>query len=232
MQVILLERIERLGQMGDVVTVKPGYARNFLLPQKKALRATDDNLAYFETQRAHLEADNLKRKSEAESIAEKMADLTLVAIRQAGDSGQLYGSVNARDVMNMLGEQGVTVRAAQVTIPQPIKEIGMHDVAVVLHPEVTVEVTVNVARSEAEAEAQAERAARGEQVVMTADEQAALEAAEEAEQRAAELALEAGVADELFEEVPDELVETAEGEGDADAGTTDGGADDAEKKEG
>lgn len=212
MQVILLERIERLGQMGDVVNVKPGYARNYLLPQKKALRATQDNLAYFETQKAQLEAENLKRKSEAESVAAKMAGLTLVAIRQAGDSGQLYGSVNVRDVASMLGDEGVTIRAPQVTIPQPIKEIGIHEVAVVLHPEVAVQVTVNVARSPGEAEAQAQRAARGEQVVMTADEQAALEAAEEAEQRAAELAIEAGVAEELFEEVPEELVETAEGE--------------------
>lgn len=212
MEVILLERIERLGQMGDVVTVKPGFARNYLLPRKKALRATKDNLAYFETQRTELEAENLKRKSEAEGVAGKMEGLTMVAIRQAGDSGQLYGSVSARDVTGLLGEEGVTVRAAQVTIPQPIKEIGMHEVAVVLHPEVTVHVTVNVARSAAEAEAQAERAARGEQVVMTADEQAALEAAEEAEQRAAELAIEAGVAEEVFEEVPEELVETAEGD--------------------
>lgn len=223
MQVILLERIERLGQMGDVVTVKPGYARNFLLPQKKALRATKDNLSHFESQRAALEAENLTRKTEAEKVGEKMDGLTLVAIRQAGDSGQLYGSVNARDVANLLGEQDVSIRPAQVTIPQPIKEIGMHDVTVILHPEVSTTVIVNVARSEAEAEAQAERAARGEQVVMTADEQAALEAADEAEQRAAELALEAGVAEELFEEVPEELVETAEGKsaGDEDQATED-----------
>lgn len=212
MQVILLERIERLGQMGDVVSVKPGYARNFLLPQKKALRATKDNIAYFETRRTDLVAENLTRKAEAEAVAVKIEELTLVAIRQAGDSGQLYGSVSARDVMTMLGEQGVSVRPSQVTIPQPVKEIGMHEIAIVLHPEVTVMVKVNVARSSAEAEAQAERAARGEQIVMTPDEQAALEAAEEAEQRAAELAIEAGVADEVFEEVPEELIETAAGE--------------------
>ncbi len=212
MQVILLERIERLGQMGDVVSVKPGYARNFLLPQKKALRATKDNIAYFETRRTDLVAENLTRKAEAEAVAVKIEKLTLVAIRQAGDSGQLYGSVSARDVMNMLGDQGVSLRPSQVTIPQPVKEIGMHEIAIVLHPEVTVMVTVNVARSSAEADAQAERAARGEQIVMTPDEQASLEAAEEAEQRAAELAIEAGVAEEVFEEVPEELIDAAEGE--------------------
>ena len=175
MQVILLERIEKLGQMGEVVNVKPGYARNFLLPQKKALRATDENIAVFESQRAQLEAENLKRRTDAESVAAKMDDVSIVVIRSAGDSGQLYGSVTSRDIAGGLTEAGYTVNRAQVQIDRPIKEIGIHDIRVVLHPEVIVTAHINVARSEEEATDQAERAARGEEPVMTVAEQEAAE---------------------------------------------------------
>lgn len=154
MQVILLERIEKLGQMGEIVTVKPGYARNFLLPQKKALRANKDNLAYFEKEKAQLETVNLQRKTEAESVAEKMVGLTVAIIRNAGDSGQLYGSVNSRDVAEAITEAGFTVSRDQVLIERPIKMLGLHPHRVRLHPEVTVEVIVNVAQSADEAESQ------------------------------------------------------------------------------
>ncbi len=173
MDVILLERIEKLGQMGDVVAVKPGFARNYLLPQKKALRATKGNMSLFETQRAQLEAENLSRKDEAESVAGKMEGAAIVVIRQAGDAGHLYGSVSARDISEGLTEAGFTVDRRQVTIDRPIKNIGLHDVRLVLHPEVSVTVSVNVARSQDEAVVQAERAARGEDSVLTLSEMAA-----------------------------------------------------------
>lgn len=190
MDVILLERIEKLGQMGDVVTVKPGFARNYLLPQKKALRATKGNMSLFETQRAQLEAENLSRKDEAESVAGKMEGAAIVVIRQAGDAGHLYGSVSARDISEGLTEAGFTVDRRQVTIDRPIKNIGLHDVRLVLHPEVSVTVSVNVARSHDEAAVQAERAARGEDGVLTlsemaAEQEAMEDKAMEAEQEAA-----------------------------------------------
>ncbi|NNG02702.1 MAG: 50S ribosomal protein L9 [Inquilinus sp.] len=156
MQVILLERIERLGLMGDVVTVKPGFARNFLLPKKKAMRATKDNIAYFETQKAHYEANNLERRKEAEGVGSKLDGVSIVVIRQAGDSGQLYGSVTARDIAEGLGEEGFTVDRSQVAIDRPIKLLGLTDVRIRLHAEVSVTVTVNVARSKDEAELQKE----------------------------------------------------------------------------
>lgn len=156
MEVILLERIEKLGQMGDVVKVKPGYARNFLLPRRKALRANKDNMAVFETQRAQLEAENLQRKSDAEAVAEKLGGMSVKLIRQAGDTGQLYGSVTARDLAQAVIENGVTIERAQVAMDKAIKVLGLHPVKVRLHPEVSVEITANVARSEAEAERQAE----------------------------------------------------------------------------
>jgi large subunit ribosomal protein L9 len=193
MEVILLERIEKLGQMGDVVSVKPGFARNYLLPQKKALRATKDNMSLFEAQRAQLEADNLTRKQEAESVAGKMEGAAIVVIRQAGDAGHLYGSVSARDISDGLTEAGFTVDRRQVTIDRPIKNIGLHDVRLVLHPEVSVTVSVNVARSEEEATVQAERAARGEEAVLTPSEMVA-------EQEAMEDAAAAPAETELFEE--------------------------------
>ena len=156
MEVILLERIEKLGQMGDVVTVKPGYARNFLLPRKKAMRATKSNMAVFEAQRAQLEAENLKRREEAEAVAEKLDGMSVVLIRQAGDSGQLYGSVTARDISDAVTEAGVTINRNQVAMDKVIKTLGLHAVKVRLHPEVSVDVTGNVARSEEEAVTQAE----------------------------------------------------------------------------
>lgn len=156
MEVILLERIEKLGQMGDVVTVKPGYARNFLLPRKKAMRATKSNMAVFEAQRAQLEAENLKRREEAEAVAEKLDGMSVVLIRQAGDSGQLYGSVTARDISDAVTEAGVTINRNQIAMDKVIKTLGLHAVKVRLHPEVSVEVTGNVARSEEEAVTQAE----------------------------------------------------------------------------
>ncbi len=158
MQVILLERIGRLGQMGDVVTVKDGFARNFLLPQGKALRATKANRERFERERAQLEAQNLKRREEAERVAERVAGLAVVLIRTAGESGSLYGSVTARDIATACKEAGLTVDRQQVLLEQPIKALGLTTVRVQLHPEVMIPVTVNVARSPEEAE----RQARGE----------------------------------------------------------------------
>ncbi|MDA8233165.1 MAG: 50S ribosomal protein L9 [Magnetospirillum sp.] len=152
MEVILLERIEKLGQMGEVVRVKPGYARNFLLPQKKALRASKDNLAYFEKQRVQLEAANLKRRDEAQAVAAKMEGLAVLIVRQAGESGQLYGSVSARDVADAIKAGGFTVERGQVNLDNPIKTLGTYPVRVALHPEVPVTVTVTVARSQEEAE--------------------------------------------------------------------------------
>ena len=155
MKLILLERIARLGQMGDVVNVKDGYARNFLLPQGKALRANDANMARFESQRADLETRNLERKSEADAIHEKLDGTIYVMIRSAGETGQLYGSVSPRDISASLEEEGFKVARSQITLPNPIKTIGLHGVDVVLHPEVSSIIQVNVARSEDEAVRQA-----------------------------------------------------------------------------
>ncbi|HTV89458.1 MAG TPA: 50S ribosomal protein L9 [Stellaceae bacterium] len=152
---ILLERVDKLGQMGQVVKVKPGYARNYLLPQKKAMRATKENLAYFETQRAQLEANNLHRKSEAAEVAAKLEGLTVVLIRQAGESGQLYGSVAARDIAEAVTAAGFTVDKRQIVLDSPIKTLGLHAIRVMLHPEVGVTVTVNVGQSEEGARMQA-----------------------------------------------------------------------------
>lgn len=155
MEVILLERIEKLGQMGDVVTVKPGFARNFLLPQKKALRATEENRALFEQQRVQLEASNLELKGEAEALSSRLDGLKVTLIRQASDSDQLYGSVTVRNIAQAITELGFTVDSKQVQLARPIKTVGLHGVRLVLHPEVTVIIQANVARSEAEAELQA-----------------------------------------------------------------------------
>jgi large subunit ribosomal protein L9 len=155
MQVILLERIEALGQMGDVVKVKPGFARNFLLPQKKALRATKENREYFEKQRTQLEAQNLQRRKDAEAVAGKMDNVSVVIIRQAGEFGQLYGSVSTRDIAEAITAAGYTIDRRQVMLDLPIKTLGLHKTRVQLHPEVTVSVTVNVALSEEEAALQA-----------------------------------------------------------------------------
>lgn len=154
MDVILLQRIDKLGQMGDVVSVKPGYARNFLLPQKKALRATEANKTFFETQKAQLEADNLKRREEAEAVAAKMDGLTITLIRAASETGALYGSVSTRDVADQVSEAGFTLSRTQVVLDKPIKELGIHEVGVQLHPEVLVAIRANVAKSQDEADAQ------------------------------------------------------------------------------
>lgn len=155
MEVILLERIPRLGQMGDVVKVKNGFARNFLLPQGKALRANEANRARFESQRVELEARNLERKTEAAGVQEKLDGNTYIVIRSAGENGQLYGSVSTRDVADVLDESGFKVSRPQVDLNTPIKIIGLHEVSITLHPEVEAKITVNVARSADEAERQA-----------------------------------------------------------------------------
>jgi large subunit ribosomal protein L9 len=150
-EVILLERVENLGQMGDVVRVRPGYARNFLLPRKKALRATDANRKRFEEQRVQLEAVNLQRRQEAEKVSPALQDMTVTLLRQAGETGQLFGSATTRDIADAIIAKGVTIARQQVQLDRPIKTIGLFPVRVVLHPEVSVTVTVNVARSEDEA---------------------------------------------------------------------------------
>jgi large subunit ribosomal protein L9 len=154
-ELILLERVEKLGQMGQLVKVKPGFARNYLLPQKKALRATKENLGYFESQRAQLEANNLQRKGEAREVGSKLEGLTVVIVRQAGESGQLYGSVSARDIADAVTEAGFTIEKRQIVLERPIKNLGLHPLRIVLHPEVSLTVTANVAQSAEEARMQA-----------------------------------------------------------------------------
>lgn len=155
MQVILLERVAKLGQMGDVVDVKPGYARNFLLPQGKAMNSTKANMAIFEAQKAQLEANNLETKKEAEAMAEKLGGQQFIVIRQASDAGALYGSVTTRDAAESATAEGFTVDRGQIVLERPIKDLGVHDVTVRLHPEVETSFALNVARSEEEAELQA-----------------------------------------------------------------------------
>ncbi|GAB5463582.1 50S ribosomal protein L9 [Hoeflea alexandrii] len=181
MDVILLERITKLGQMGETVKVRDGYARNFLLPQGKALRANAANKARFEAERSVLEARNLERKSEAEQIAEKLDGKTFVVVRSAGETGQLYGSVAARDVIQVLADNGFSIGRSQVDMNNPVKTIGLHTVPLALHAEVNVTVTFNVARSADEAE----RQLKGEDLssadaIYGVDEEAAAEAAEAA----------------------------------------------------
>lgn len=211
MNVILLERIEKLGQMGDVVAVKPGYARNFLLPSKKALRATKENLAYFETQRQHLEADNLQRRGEAEGVAGKLDGLKVVVVRSAGDSGQLYGSVNARDIADAVGEAGFRITRNQVVLERPVKTLGLFDFRVRLHPEVSATVNVNVARSPEEATEQQRlgRAVLGMEAELQAEEEA--ERAAEAA-AVAEAMFEPEVAEEAAAKLTDDAAEEAEPE--------------------
>ncbi|MCT8998966.1 50S ribosomal protein L9 [Chelativorans intermedius] len=201
MEIILLERIPRLGQMGDVVKVKDGFARNFLLPQGKALRANEANKKKFEAQRAELEARNLERRKEAEAVAEKLDGQTFIVIRSAAETGQLYGSVSPRDIVEVLEENGFKISRNQVDLNQPIKTIGLVNVAIALHPEVIVTVTLNVARSADEAERQARgetldsaEAIYGEDVHESArpedffDPEAEYETAEESEESPAEAA--------------------------------------------
>ncbi|MEQ9609426.1 MAG: 50S ribosomal protein L9 [Kiloniellaceae bacterium] len=180
MEVILMQRIEKLGQMGDVVSVKPGFARNYLLPQKKAMRATKQNMARFETQRAQLEAENLKHREEAERVAKDLEGMTVTLIRQAGESGQLYGSVTSRDVAEAVTAGGVSVSRGQVDLGPVIKMLGLHKVRVRLHPEVIVTVTANVARSDEEAKIQLQSGR-----VMSVEEMRQAEEAAEAELEAA-----------------------------------------------
>ena len=151
MEVILLEKIDRLGQMGDVVNVKNGYARNYLLPQKKALRSTKENMAYFESKRAELEARNLKLREDAIRAAESIKTVSLSLVRQAAESGMLYGSVSARDIFEALRDANVKVERSQIDLPQPIKNVGVYDVRIVLHPDVAENIKVTVARSGEEA---------------------------------------------------------------------------------
>lgn len=158
MEVILLERIEKLGQMGDIVKVKAGFARNFLLPKKKALRSNKENLAVFESQKAQLEATNLKRKQEAEKVAEKMANLNLVIVRQAAETGQLYGSVTGRDIRDAVTEAGFTIERRQVVLDQPLKVVGNFDIRIILHPDVSQIVKVTIARSLEEADRNVKKA--------------------------------------------------------------------------
>ncbi len=171
MQVILLQRIGRLGQMGDIVKVKDGFARNFLLPQGRALRATKDNQAEFEKRRVQLEANNLEQKKEAEAVAAKLEGKTFVAIRQAGDTGQLYGSVSTRDIAEAATAGGFTLDRRQVVLETPIKALGLHPMKVALHPEVICKITINVARSADEAE----RQSRGEDLTLVKEEKMELE---------------------------------------------------------
>jgi large subunit ribosomal protein L9 len=166
MEVILLERIAKLGQMGDVVRVKDGYARNFLLPGGKALRATKENRTKFETMKSQLETRNLGLKAEADKVAGKLDGQSFVVLRQASDTGQLYGSVTARDLATVIGEGGFTVSRSQITLNTPIKVIGLHKVPIALHPDVEVTVAVSVARNAEEAE----RIARGEDVTARREE--------------------------------------------------------------
>ena len=179
MQVILLERVEKLGQMGDEVKVKDGFGRNYLLPQKKALRATKANREYFQTQKQHLEAHNLERKKDADVVGKKLDGKTFVLLRQAGDRGQLYGSVSPRDISDVITAGGFTVSRTQVPLDKAIKHIGLVPVSVVLHPEVRVTITLNVARTEDEAE----RQAKGEDVLAerSTEEEASADAKKNAE---------------------------------------------------
>ncbi len=165
-ELILLQRVEKLGQMGEVVKVKPGYARNFLLPQAKAVRATKANRERFERERVQLEAMNLKRREEAERVAERVQGLTIVLIRQASEAGALYGSVSARDIADGCAAGGLTIERAQVMLVTPIKSLGVSSVRVALHPEVIIDVRVNVARSVEEAEKQA----KGEEIARDKEE--------------------------------------------------------------
>ena len=172
MQVILLERVAKLGQMGEVVDVKPGYARNFLLPQGKALSASKANVEAFEARKAQLEADNLETKKEADKLAEKLNGETFIVIRSASDAGALYGSVTTRDAAEAATTGGFTVDRKQVVLSAPIKELGLHDVEIVLHPEVSATIELNVARSPEEAELQAQ----GKNIAeLAAEEEAAAE---------------------------------------------------------
>ena len=195
MEVILLERVAKLGQMGEVVRVKDGFARNFLLPHGKALRATKDNRAKFETMKVQLETRTLELKGEAEKISTKLDGQSFIVIRQASDTGQLYGSVSPRDIVSIVETGGFTVSRGQIVLNAPIKTIGLHKVPVALHPEIEVSITINVARSADEAE----RIARGENVMAQREERLVMATGEAVD------------AEEFFENP--EAVAAKEGEG-------------------
>lgn len=194
MELILLERIEKLGKMGEVVRVRPGYARNYLLPQKKAVRATEENRKRFEEQRAHLEALNAERRTEAEGLAGPLQGVSIVLIRQSGEAGQLYGSVSTRDIADAVSEAGVKIRRQQVLLNAPIKAVGLYEVPIALHPEVSVTIKVSVARSRDEAETQLKTGT----TALSPAAAAAAEEAREAEEAAAAAA--AAAAEEVEEE--------------------------------
>jgi len=197
MEVVLLERVEKLGQMGDVVSVKDGYGRNFLLPKGKALRATKGNLARFEAEKAQLEARNLELKKEAASVAEKMDGQQFIAIRSASDAGSLYGSVNSRDIAELMTADGFSVSRGQIVLDKPVKELGIHELRIVLHPEVSATVEINVARSQDEAELQAQgksiQELRAEEEAADAFDVAELFEDEEQAEGAVEAAVEEGI---------------------------------------
>jgi large subunit ribosomal protein L9 len=195
MEIILLERVAKLGQMGEVVRVKDGFARNFLLPHGKALRATKDNRAKFETMKVQLETRNLELKGEAEKISTKLDGQSFIVIRQASETGQLYGSVSPRDIVSIVETGGFTVSRGQIVLNAPIKTIGLHKVPVALHPEIEVSITINVARSADEAE----RIARGENVMAQREERLVMATGEAVD------------AEEFFENP--EAVAAKEGEG-------------------
>ncbi len=219
MEVILLERIETLGQMGDVVNVKPGYARNYLLPQKKALRATEDNRRAFEEKRVHLEADNLERRQDAEKVGGKLDGLAVTLIRQAGEAGQLYGSVRSHDIAERVREAGFAIDRRQVQLSFPIKTAGVHEVMIGLHPEVSVAITANVARSEDEAKIQTKT---GKAVIrQDEEEQREAESAEEAQAKEAEI-FEEGAAKPSDEGEDEDKTDEAPG-GDTGDAPADGG---------
>ena len=228
MQIVLLERIAKLGQMGDVVNVKDGYARNYLLPQGKALRANKANLERFEQDRAQLEARNLDRKKDAEAVDGKLNGESFVVIRQSGDTGQLYGSVTTRDIAELLSENGFDTARNQIVLAQPIKILGLHDVSVILHPEVTSTVIVNVARTQDEAE----RQAAGEDVTAEqADEEDTI-AVEEVFDEGVEVNLEEDAAEAEAEEATIEEETASEEEAEEAAAETEEeatAADDAEE---
>ena len=218
MDVILLERIEKLGQMGDVVTVKNGFARNFLLPRRKALRATKQNIAGFENQRAQYEAQNIERRNDADSIVPKLDGLHLVVIRQASEGGQLYGSVAARDIAGSVTDAGFTIDRRQVQMSGPIKTLGIHEIRIVLHPEVSARVRINVARSEEEAKAQS--AGRGAEQSAADGAQPGegdLEEFFEDEELAAKAAAEATAETESSEDPQEPISDVSEGAGESEA---------------
>ncbi|MDX1580311.1 MAG: 50S ribosomal protein L9 [Alphaproteobacteria bacterium] len=215
MQVVLLERIAKLGQMGDVVKVKDGYARNFLLPQQKALRATKDNMAYFEEQRAQLEARNLEARKEATSVAEKMEGFKVVMVRQASESDQLYGSVTPRDISIALTENGFSIDRQQVQLDHPLKTLGIHPIVISLHPEVEATIKVTIARSDIDAEERIEE----DEAALLAQAEEVFESEELAEQ----------AVEELTDKVEDEAEEIAEDVAEAEAEDTDEEQDDETK---